>query len=358
MIKVIYHANCTDGFCAAFLFWLKYGDKAKYIPFQYAVPLQIDKFNKGDIVFIVDFSFNQPTLLELAENVTSVTVLDHHKTAKEDLEHDHWPVNVLVEFDMDRSGAMMAWDYLNIGKEAPLILQYVQDRDLWKFELPNSKEINAYLQALQFDFSIWDSEWRQFDSTLPETIKMGSAILMKLKQQIDMAIKHAVPVKLKMPDGKTYKPFAVNSTVNFSEVAGELAKKGEFGIAWFARSDGKIQYSLRSTENGLDVSAIAKQFGGGGHRNAAGFESDELILLPALNPKKLLGQVIKVPIKICETEYVYIYGYDPIGVNPLAHIQGCSVPHYMVYECNENGRRASEINFNIAEEEMECLIVE
>ena len=353
MIKVIYHANCSDGFCAAFLFWQKYGDKAEYIPFHYGVPLELDKFNKGDIVYIVDFSFNQPTLLELAENVASVTVLDHHKTAKEDLDHDNWPVNVSVEFDMNRSGARMAWDYLHSEEEPPKIVQYVQDRDLWKFELPQSKAVNAYLQALPFEFEEWEQLFKIEDKWLisdGSVVQMGKAILMKLKQQIDLAVKHGVRCKL----GK-YKPYAVNSTVNFSEVAGELAKKGDFGVAWFVRSDGKYQYSLRS-EGTFDVSKIAKEFGGGGHRNAAGFESDTLLIKPAIDPTKLLGKVIKAPNKISETGYVYIYGYDPIGVNPLAHIKGCSVPHFMVFECTEGGSRVNESNFNIPENEMEGIL--
>jgi hypothetical protein len=164
---------------------------------------------------------------------------------------------------------------------------------------------------------------------------------MKLQQQIELAIKHAALVNL-----AGYRVYAVNSTVNFSEVAGELAKKGPFGVVWFVRSDGKYQYSLRS-EGDFDVSAIAKSFGGGGHKNAAGFEADELVFNKTNN---LVGKTIKVPKKICESEYVYIYGYDPTGVNPF---QGCPKPHYVVYECTIDGERLGTTRFNITETEME-----
>jgi phosphoesterase RecJ-like protein len=44
------------------------------------------------------------------------------------------------------------------------------------------------------------------------------------------------------------------------------------------RSDGpKLRISLRSSNDELDVSAIARKSGGGGHRQAAGFSSDESV---------------------------------------------------------------------------------
>lgn len=65
---------------------------------------------------------------------------------------------------------------------------------------------------------------------------------------------------------------AVNATVLFSEIAGELAKGAPFGACYFDRFDGKRQWSLRSDPDGVDVSAIALSRGGGGHKHAAGFE--------------------------------------------------------------------------------------
>lgn len=342
MIKVIYHANCTDGFCSAFLLWQKYGDAAQYIPFQYSQELKFDNFNKDDEIYIVDFSFKRDILTKLASLVKKVVVLDHHKTAKEELGNPDikWPHNTFIYFDMDKSGVMMTWYYLNSSKTSPKIVDYIQDRDLWKFELPNSNEICAYLQALPFEFARWQAEFVTFENDFNEIVKMGQAILLKLTQQIDQAVKHGVPVKL-----LGYRPWAVNSTVNFSEVAGELAKKGDFGIAWFVRSDGKYQYSLRSTDDKVDVSEVAKQFGGGGHRNAAGFESNNLVFE---NPSRFLGEIIKY-----KNTYVYIYGYDPTGVNPF--VSGLKVPHYMVYECTETGEKLGDY-FNITETEMEGLL--
>jgi len=274
-IKVIYHANCTDGFCSAYLFWCKYKDKAEYIPMSYGQELDFDKFTaKGTKVYILDFSFSRSELLRLAECVAKVVVLDHHKTAQEELSGD-WPENTYIEFDMERSGAMMTWDYLHPNLDAPLFVRYVQDRDLWQFKLPDSRKVSAYMQAIPFGFKNWD-KLRELFKVHPDTIvQMGQAILMKVNQQIRASVKNATLCQLEV-DFEIFTILAVNTTVNFSEVAGKLAEGHKFGIAWFIRSDGKYQYSLRSKN--FDVSTIAKAFGGGGHAQAAGFESDELLL--------------------------------------------------------------------------------
>jgi uncharacterized protein len=328
MIKIIYHANCTDGFCSALLFWLKYEGSEEYIPMNYGQELDLSKFNKEDIVYILDFSFKQPLLLDLAHNVKQVIILDHHKTAAEHLKGP-FPHNITAYFDMNRSGATMSWDYLRYVNEndimppeelpeakiRPLLVQYVEDRDLWKFELPNSKEISAYFQALPFDFNIWNTLYYAFDSELENITKSGAAILMKLQQQIDQAVSHAVLRVLEVA-GKEVPVMAVNSTVNFSEVAGEISKHTGVGVAWLMRSDGKYQYSLR----GDNVDKIALAYGGGGHSAAAGFESDTLVLKKSKS-EELVGKTITYKGRLAK-----IVGFIPRG----NHLNYSSMP-----SCNE-----------------------
>lgn len=270
-IKVIYHGNCSDGFCAAYIASKKLPE-AEYIPFNYAQKLELDNFNKEDVVFILDFSFKRPVMIELASKVKEILVIDHHKTAKAELVN--LPENVKCIFNMDKSGAMLTWEFFHHGTEAPLLVQYVQDRDLWKWFLPHSKEISNYVNIVKHDFKQWDILNGTFVEGLHDYRNMGQAIGMKIDQQVDNAVEHAV----EMSFGNGYRCLCVNSTVNFSEIAGKLAKMhpSGYGLAWFYRSDNKYQYSLRSRTD-VDVSEIAKSFGGGGHKNAAGFESDVLV---------------------------------------------------------------------------------
>lgn len=351
MIKVIYHANCSDGFCAAYLLWKKFGDAAEYIPFHYGIDPDYNTFSKEDELYIVDFSFKQPVLVELAGIVKSIIVLDHHKTAEQELVN--LPDNVEAHFDMSKCGAMMVSDYLKF--DTLDLVKYIQDRDLWKFELPNSKEVNAYIQTIPFDFNKWVKlEAKNLELIMP----LGKAILMKLNQQIKQAVKHASMQKLILPNGTEYNILAVNSTVNFSEVAGELAEQSDFGVAWFVRSDGLYQYSLRSAKNGPDVSAIAKAFGGGGHKNAAGFESKKQMLKNRYNYKSLLDRTLKVPTKIVDSGYITIFGHDPCGGNSLQPSVSQNRPHLIVFESDGEGNRLDFNNFTITEKEMEGILDE
>jgi hypothetical protein len=145
-MKVIYHHNCIDGFTAAWCAWKVYGDSATYIPAQYNEPAPDVT---GDDVLIVDFSYARSTLLAMRESAKSLRVLDHHKTAEEDLRGLDFCL-----FDMNRSGAGIAWDELKTGERPPLVA-YVEDRDLWRFALPDSKIINAFIGSYDFSFDMW-----------------------------------------------------------------------------------------------------------------------------------------------------------------------------------------------------------
>jgi uncharacterized protein len=270
MIKlVLYHANCADGFTAAWIAHLNFGDDAEYVPVQYG---QAPPDVLGRDVFILDFSYKRDVLHEMAASANSLVVLDHHKTAQSDLEgfaDDNWPTGYftkpLIVFDMDKSGARLTWDYFHRGQMAPWIVGYTEDRDLWRWQLPESREINAAVWSYDRTFETWD--WFGAETDLSFLVTEGRAIERAKSQMIDAICRNAREVEI---DG--HRILASNTSVLFSEVAGKLAEGRPFGAAWFVRADGKVQWSLRSRDDGVDVSEVAKRHGGGGHRNAAGFE--------------------------------------------------------------------------------------
>lgn len=273
---VLYHANCWDGFCAAWVARKAMGE-IEAVPVQYG---QDPPDVAGRQVFILDFSYKRAVLEEMSQHAQSIVVLDHHKTAKEDLEavgRDPFTgylsggKTLLCIFDMNKSGGRLAWEYFAVPQSSlancpvPWLVEYTEDRDLWRHALPNSREINASLRTLPLDFTAWDLLHQA--SNLQVMTVEGAAILRREKQIIDEHVGHAREIEL---DG--HKVLTVNATVLFSDIAGELAKGRPFGTCYFDRQDGKRQWSLRSRDDGVDVSAIAKAHGGGGHRNAAGFE--------------------------------------------------------------------------------------
>lgn len=263
MNYVLYHGGCWDGLTAAWAAWKYFADQAIYIPVNYGQPV-VD-LDPGD-VYIVDFCYKANEMQELIAKHNKVVLIDHHKTTEERLQHFKATQTV---FNTNKSGGRLTWEYFFPHKTAPEIVLYTEDRDLWRWALPFSREINAYIRTCEYSIHSFDVLSQTY---LPSHIKEGEAILKReeqiIQQHVDRATLHNI---------NGYFVLAVNATVLFSEIAGELAEYDVFGACYFIRKDGKVQWSLRSRkENGLDVSVIATNLGGGGHPQAAGFEEDYL----------------------------------------------------------------------------------
>lgn len=253
---ILFHAGCWDGFCAAWIARKKF-DEIEAIPVHYGNP--IPDVTRRE-VFILDFSYSRDVLLGAYKQAASLVVLDHHATAREALSGLGF-----CKFESDKSGARMAWEYWFGLKPSPWLVDYVEDRDLWRHALPNSMEINAAIRSYPLDFEQWD----QIEVMMcrDDLAVEGHAIRRAEKQVINTQVRNAHEIEL-----GGFQVLCVNATAFFSETAGELAKDRPFGACWFERKDGHRQWSLRSDENGIDVSQIAKRHGGGGHFHAAGFE--------------------------------------------------------------------------------------
>ena len=303
-IVVIYHGNCADGFTAAWACREKFGDEAEYVPAHYGnePPDVTDR----DVI-LVDFSYKNDVLRRLARKARSVLVLDHHKSAAEDLADDprtapgpailrmdNWEqpltwdrVRAAVEmdrnegitgccgatiyayFDMHRSGAGIAWDFFHPNTPRPHLVNHVEDRDLWRFALPCTREIQSAVFSYPYDFEVWDRLADSFDSFGHSALASeGAAIERKHHKDVAELVKvcqremtisgHVVPV--------ASLPYTLTSD------AGHLmAQDKPFAACYWDTADRRV-FSLRSTDDGMDVAAIAESFGGGGHARASGFQ--------------------------------------------------------------------------------------
>lgn len=252
---ILYHGNCPDGFGAAWAAWKALGDSAEYVAVNYG---QEPPSNLGGAdVVIVDFSYPRDVLLSVKERARSVQVLDHHATAEKEL------IGLdFCTFDMNHSGAALSWTYFH-NSPPPDLIRYVEDRDLWRFSLPQSREVSAALWSFPRAFTQWD----QF-STSVETLKVDGAAILRFKNELVEQMCSQSTTK----EIGGHKVPVVNASVCASEVGEALCKKfpeAAFAAYYFDRADGKRQWGARST--GFDVSVVAKTLGGGGHVKAAGW---------------------------------------------------------------------------------------
>lgn len=258
---VLYHKHCTDGFSAAWAAWKKFGAKADYIGVAHQEP--IPEGIVGKRVYLVDFCYNEAPMRKLISDNKEVTALDHHGMCEPLVKMTSGGV-----FDNDRSGAMIAWNYFHPKAKAPMLLRYVEDNDLWRFKLPNSQAITAWLRLAEFDFKKWSALARTLDDAAErkKCVAKGQLLLDNEMRIVRRLVgENAQTVVF---EGHTV--LAVNSPT-FRDHIGDMLRKSmpPFGIIWDRRK-GKTVVSLRG-DGKTDVAEIAKRHGGGGHKASAGF---------------------------------------------------------------------------------------
>lgn len=299
---VLYHGGCRDGFCAAWVvnkYFQSLGmdnryeadSRVEYIPAYYG---QDPPNVTGKNVIIVDFCYPLEVMSSLIAVCKSFIWLDHHKTAQPVYD---WLMNTEVtgnlehvkfQFRNDKSGAGLAWDYFFPNELRPWLVDYVEDRDLWAKKLRMSDRVNSFVACLKFNFSKWD-EINDMVS-LETAIQYGYTAEMKTEQYVEEVCKNVyvvdifkdradVGASVDVDDGWSNIPIVNICQLDCSEVLHELCKRypeSSFSLYWFKRADGLYQYGIRSIGD-FDVSSVAKIFGGGGHKNAAGFQLPYLL---------------------------------------------------------------------------------
>lgn len=269
---LIYHANCPDGFGAAYAFWKKYSDDIEYAPISYDSG-SLGGLRAEDLVgrkiWMADVSFSREETIEVQKNAEEFLLLDHHITAKDSLSDLDY-----CKFDIEHSGAVMAWNYCFPGKNIPKLLSYIEDRDLWKLELPDSKEILSAIDAVERTFPNWERLRAELDSKsgYEKLCKSGSTIL-EYNSNLIKRIKEGAYYGVI----KGYTVPMINIPFFRTEIVTDLAIGNDFA-AGYHYDGNKFIVSLRSDSEGrgVDVSKIAQSFGGGGHKHAAGFVIDTL----------------------------------------------------------------------------------
>lgn len=256
---ILYHANCDDGYGAAYAAWVHFGGKALYRPVKHGHPVPLELL-AGRHVYILDFSFSPDIVWEMSQVATQITLLDHHKSAAEQWYGITPAANAVIKFDMDRSGAQMSWDYFHHSSSRPILIDHIGDSDLWRFLLPDTKAFCAGLSIQPTTFEAWHA-------VTPETIIASGRVLLDFKQ---IQVGRMMERDWRQITLGGYSGLAANVIDNTSEVGHEMAKRsGTFSLMFMIEGDNVI-CSLRSLAP-FDVSEIARQYGGGGHAQASGF---------------------------------------------------------------------------------------
>jgi oligoribonuclease NrnB/cAMP/cGMP phosphodiesterase (DHH superfamily) len=256
---VIYHDKCTDGFTGAWVIKRAIPDAVFFPATHQEPPPNVE----GMDVVIVDFSYKQEIIEMMLKHCNSMLIIDHHVTSEKELKNFIHP-KLKTYFDTSHSGAVLAWMHYFPTEPVPIMVQYVEDRDIWINKMEYTKEISAAIFSFEKSFELWDIV--MFGDPLIYVYE-GQAILRKVEKDVKDLISIT---KRSMRIGGYMVPVANIPYIMTSE-AGNIMSKGQpFAACYWDTPEGRV-FSLRSQKNGLDVSLIAESYGGGGHQNSSGF---------------------------------------------------------------------------------------
>lgn len=281
MRYIVYHGNCIDGFTAAWVCHLKYSD-ATFLEEFHGDPKNgtdfaktkwlLENATKQDDIIFVDICPSRELLVTLHAKVKSLFVWDHHKSAErftKDLPY--------VTIDQHHSGAGIAWYKCHPKYQVPFLVQLVEDRDLWKWEIPDAEKYLMIIDMLKKDFDVYTDF-----SKLLENIDSRSELLERAEMYLEYkqyCIRRSISRnKLHVLNIAGHLIPAINANDFQSEIGAQLSEKAPAACVYY-RSNNAWLFSLRSAKENpehLDVEVLASKYGGGGHKHAAGFTLESL----------------------------------------------------------------------------------
>ena len=277
-LVVGFHGECLDGAVAAFAARLKFGDEAEYRPLLHRDSPPTDL--RGRNLLLLDFSFEARVVDEF--RLRSLRVLDHHSTHLRELRGRDG-----VLFDLERSGAGLAWDQLHMADPRPRLVQYVEDDDLQKWQLAHSKAVRCYLGMIHAQEGSNFAAWQQVREEMEDAAHFASMV----DRGYDMYAQKLTDVKRTIEQSAQFVRFgdsvipAVNSVNCVDEICCEFGPKYPFVIVWHGIAGGHYKYALRTAREDLDIEPIATafgklrgSFGGGGRKKAGAFYSRRPLL--------------------------------------------------------------------------------
>ena len=267
---VIYHGrSCPDGFAAALAAWLFFDGKAEFLALDHGDVKTVDDLPAlaGRAVYILDFSFAEHILRGIEGRAAKLVMLDHHLSAAEKLTGFKCRCGV-VHFDMKKSGARLAWEFFHPQQSVPDLVRFVEDRDIWVWQYPQSAGFLAALDMEPFEFARWQAIANFGAAELAAYIERGRAMDEKFTKLAQAMVDAAQPIVFNGIAG-----LMANVPSAFHSLVGDLLckKSGSFALLWTVDKPGVVKCGLRS-RSGFNCIALAESMGGGGHAQACGFK--------------------------------------------------------------------------------------
>lgn len=262
-IVVLYHGNCPDGFGGAYAAWKKFGDSAEYMPLSRDTASPTSESLAGAILYFIDFCYPQEIMDGYVAQAKSVTVLDHHEGVE----------NVIksmpeYRYTSEHSGAVIAWTYFHPEVQVPILLQYIEQGDLYRFELPHAEALLSYVYTIPHSFAAWENLERELEN--PEQFELLRQRGEQFAAHKDIVVEQIMR-QAELVEFEGYRCYLASCSKQFTSPVGNKLSHKLPPIALVASVHAwGLRVSLRS-DGTTDVSALARKHGGNGHPYAAAF---------------------------------------------------------------------------------------
>lgn len=296
-VVICHGGECPDGFLSRVLIQRLYPKITRYHMVHHGASLP--PLLKTDVVLMCDYVYPAELQNQLRKSVEFVFVIDHHKTAQKTLAD--WP-NANKLFDMKRSAAGLVWRFLHPDVAPPRFVDLIEDRDIWSGRFADTEFLAAFLQSAEQNVELYEQLLTD-SQMLDYAIKQGMPLVKARDKQVDQVVRHA---SFRILNGQLYG--IVNSSILASDIGNRMMQTYNIDFAAVFSIDSRTNqswYSLRSANGKTDVEEVAKKFGGGGLRNAAGMTLDGLVgQLPGSSDGALIHQLVEMAVVRGSTAYI------------------------------------------------------
>lgn len=281
-IVVIHHVD-ADGHCAAAIVGCLLGfNRIQFIPMNYSWDLPNYFEPKNKTIYIVDYSLEPEIMDSISQLAKKVIWLDHHKTAIDNITkyYENTEYNFINKSDINKSGSLLTWKYCFPNLPIPNSVNLIDVYDRWKWHnVDDALEFHFGLLCYDTRPKLIDAQrlWRSllFDSanTTQDIIAKGRIILSYNN------MRNAIMTSsVEQGSFFGYNALFINTLEGINEICSQynsFAFDIDIFVGYMRKKD-KWYVSLRTTKSDIDVSELAKRFGGGGHPKASGFVCEKL----------------------------------------------------------------------------------
>jgi len=280
-MKCIFHSIDYDGKCSGAIVFSRFPNCELY-PIDYVDVFDFNKIEQGEQVIMVDFTLeNQDQMLELA-TLSDLIWIDHHKSAIEI--ESHYDLETVKGIRKEGVGACeLVWQRFYPTKRLPYGVFLLSKYDVWQTESNLWKDTILPFQYGMRLHDGWPNNmnfWEPiFEAT--ENSELIEHIIMegRAAQAYEENFSNRVAKGLWFPIEFEGLKFQVINRSHANSLSGDaIWNPDEYhGLMYFSRGPKKWKVSMYTSREDIDLSKIAKKHGGGGHKQACGFTSIDIM---------------------------------------------------------------------------------